>query len=77
MSHSICCVPVASVRVDPDHRSEMVSQLLFGERAIITFKENGWCKIVSKADAYTGWCLSRKYPKKHLIYRPQGWLADG
>ena len=50
MSHSICCVPVASVRVDPDHRSEMVSQLLFGERAIITFKENAftvhWCYLL-------------------------------
>lgn len=56
MSHSICCIPVAPIRVNPDHRAEMVSQLLFGERAIITFKEKSWGKIVSKADAYTGWC---------------------
>jgi gamma-D-glutamyl-L-lysine dipeptidyl-peptidase len=57
MSYAVCCVPVAPVRIDPDHRSEMVSQLLFGECCIITIVEkNGWVKIVSKLDAYTGWC---------------------
>jgi hypothetical protein len=57
MSYAVCCVPVANVRIDPDHRSEMVSQLLFGECCIITIVEkNGWVKIVNKADAYTGWC---------------------
>lgn len=57
MSYAVCCVPVAPVRIDPDHRSEMVNQLLFGECCIITIVEkNGWVKIVSKFDAYTGWC---------------------
>ena len=57
MSYAVCCVPVAPIRIVPDHRSEMVSQLLFGECCIITIIEkNGWIKIVNKADAYTGWC---------------------
>jgi hypothetical protein len=57
MSYAVCCVPVAPMRVEPDHRTEMVSQLLFGECCIITVAEkNGWIKIVNKADAYTGWC---------------------
>ena len=57
MSYAVCCVPVAPVRIDSDHRSEMVSQLLFGECCIITIVEkNGWVKIVNKTDAYTGWC---------------------
>ena len=57
MSYAVCCVPVAPIRVEPDHRTEMVSQLLFGECCIITIvEENGWIKIVNKADAYTGWC---------------------
>ncbi|MBL0182004.1 MAG: C40 family peptidase [Chitinophagaceae bacterium] len=57
MSYAACCVPVAPVRLEPDHRSEMVSQLLFGECCIITIVEkNGWVKIVNKLDAYTGWC---------------------
>ena len=57
MSYAVCCVPVAPVRLQSDHRSEMVSQLLFGECCIITVVEkNGWIKIVNKLDAYTGWC---------------------
>ncbi len=57
MSYAVCCVPVAPIRLEPDHRSEMVSQLLFGECCIITIVEkNGWIKVVNKADAYTGWC---------------------
>jgi hypothetical protein len=57
MSYAVCCVPVAPVRIDPDHKSEMVSQLLFGECCIITIMEKeGWVKIVNKLDAYTGWC---------------------
>lgn len=57
MSYAACCVPVAPLRIEPDHRSEMVSQLLFGECCIITIVEkNGWVKVVNKLDAYTGWC---------------------
>lgn len=57
MSYAVCCVPVAPIRIAPDHRAEMVSQLLFGECCIITVVEkNGWVKIVNKLDAYTGWC---------------------
>ncbi len=57
MSYAACCVPVAPVRLEPDHRSEMVSQLIFGECCIITIVEKiGWVKIVNRLDAYTGWC---------------------
>jgi hypothetical protein len=57
MSYAVCCVAVAPVRAEPDHKSEMISQLLFGECCIITFVvKDGWIKIVSKLDAYSGWC---------------------
>lgn len=57
MSYAVCCVPVAPIRREPAHTSEMVSQLLFGECCIITVVEkNCWIKIVNKLDAYTGWC---------------------
>lgn len=58
MSYNICCVPIAALRILPHHTSEMVSQLLFGECALITdWEKNGWCKIIAKQDHYTGWCL--------------------
>lgn len=57
MSYAICCVPVGPVRIEPDHRAEMVSQLLFGECCLISnVEKNGWIKIVNQFDAYTGWC---------------------
>lgn len=57
MSYAICCVPVSALRIEPDHKAEMQSQLLFGECCIITVVDKtGWVKIVNKMDAYTGWC---------------------
>jgi cell wall-associated NlpC family hydrolase len=56
------------MRIDPSERSEMVSQLLWGE----TFKvkenaNNDWIKVQSLADSYEGW-ISRKmvdiFPEK-------------
>ncbi|MGG9960949.1 NlpC/P60 family protein [Ferruginibacter sp. SUN106] len=57
MMYAICCVPVAHVRMMPDHRSEMKSQLLFGEKVTVDNSDiKGWIKITCKADGYDGWC---------------------
>jgi gamma-D-glutamyl-L-lysine dipeptidyl-peptidase len=56
MKYAVCCVPVAPVRINADQRSEMISQLLFGEYCIVTHVENLWIKIENKFDGYTGWC---------------------
>lgn len=49
-------VPAAPVRRKPNHRSEMVNQLLFGE-ALRLLKEKGslWVKVRSLHDGYEGW----------------------
>jgi len=55
--YAVCVVPVAHVRLLPDHRSEMKSQLLFGEMVAIEDADTkGWVKISCKADGYGGWC---------------------
>ncbi len=52
----VCCVPVSPMRADASHRSEMVSQQLFGEKSIIIEKaEDNWVKIQLKYDGYQGW----------------------
>lgn len=52
----VCCVPVSPMRADASHRSEMVSQQLFGEKSIIVEKiEDNWVKIKLKYDGYIGW----------------------
>lgn len=49
-------VPAAPVRRKPDHRREMVNQLLFGEAVRILKKRGeGWLKVRSLHDGYAGW----------------------
>lgn len=57
MSVVICCVPCSPLRREPSHKSEMVSQLLFGELAeIIDQSVSNWVKIKCRYDGYEGWC---------------------
>ena len=52
----VCCVPVSAVRKDPSHRSEIVTQQLFGEKSMITdTAPDGWARIQMKYDGYEGW----------------------
>jgi gamma-D-glutamyl-L-lysine dipeptidyl-peptidase len=56
MEHAIVSVPAAAVRRKPNHRREMVNQLLFGE-AVKVIREKGdlWVKVRSLHDNYEGW----------------------
>jgi cell wall-associated NlpC family hydrolase len=46
------------MRKDASHRSEQVSQLLYGERAeILQIKDEYWAFVRSFNDEYEGWCL--------------------
>ena len=56
MEYAVVTVAAAPVRRKPDHRKEMVNQLLFGETVKI-LKEKGelWVKIRSLHDDYEGW----------------------
>lgn len=50
----ISSLPVVPIRKEPSHRSEMVSQLLFGEIFSIIYSENDWVKISTLHDNYQG-----------------------
>jgi len=52
----ICSVPVAPLRKEASHRSEMVSQLLFGELLEVLETSGDFVFIKNAYDAYTGWC---------------------
>ena len=59
MMQGVCCVPVSPLRASPTHKSEMVSQLLFGEMVnILERGEEKWVKISSQFDQYEGWMTS-------------------
>ena len=35
MQYTVCCVPVSPLRAEPSHKSEMVTQHLFGEKSVV------------------------------------------
>ena len=55
MTNIICPLTWIPLRREPDHRSELVSQLLFGETAVISEEYSDWYKIITDFDSYTGW----------------------
>ncbi len=56
MIYYFCAVPVAPLRKEPSHRSEMTSQLLFGEHAERLEEEKEFIKVKCPFDGYEGWC---------------------
>ncbi|HRP89027.1 MAG TPA: C40 family peptidase [Edaphocola sp.] len=54
-SFIVGAVPVIPIKTLPSHHSEMASQLLFGERALVLKEENDWLYIECHWDQYEGW----------------------
>jgi cell wall-associated NlpC family hydrolase len=56
MPYAITVVPVMPLRAEPAHRSEMISQALWGECVTITVTgQDGWVKVKCQYDDYEGW----------------------
>jgi cell wall-associated NlpC family hydrolase len=53
--YGICRVAVAHVRAEAGDRSEMSSQLLFGDHVEVLEKEERWWKIKNAYEGYEGW----------------------
>ena len=80
MHYTVCCVSVSPVRASASHKSEMVTQQLFGEKSIVTETTgDNWAKIVLKYDGYEGWCqLSHltEIDEEHYIKVDKALTAD-
>jgi hypothetical protein len=61
MRFGMCNLSVVAVRKEPSHKSEMTTQLLFGELFEITEKTNGWIRIKIVYDSYEGWVNDKQY----------------
>lgn len=57
MAYAVCRVPVAPLRAEPTHKSEMVSQLLLAEAAQVLEETKEFIKLQCIYDGYEGWCL--------------------
>jgi gamma-D-glutamyl-L-lysine dipeptidyl-peptidase len=56
MAYAVCKVPVAPLRAEPAHKSEMVSQVLLAEAALILEEAKDFIKLQIIHDGYEGWC---------------------
>ena len=55
MEYGIVNLSLVPVRKKNNAKSEMISQLFFGELIEITSRKNNWSLVVSNIDKYTGW----------------------
>ena len=58
---AICNLAIIPLRAEPSDRSEIVSQVLFGEHFEILETQNQWSKIKLQYDYYEGWVDSKQY----------------
>ncbi len=56
MFYAVCIVPVSPMRKEAAHRSEMTSQLLFGEFVEVLGEEKNFLHVKCLYDGYEGWC---------------------
>jgi len=61
MSHGICNLSIVPLRREPSDKSEMVSQVLFGEHFKIIEKSKQWRKIRLAYDHYEGYIDEKQF----------------
>ncbi len=57
----ICNLANIPLRIEPSDRSEIVSQVLFGEHFLILEKQKQWIKIRLQYDEYEGWVDEKQF----------------
>lgn len=57
----ICILAMIPLRLEPNDRSEIVSQILFGEHFEVLENGNKWSKIKLQFDGYEGWIDFKQY----------------
>jgi cell wall-associated NlpC family hydrolase len=55
MEQYICENVFVPLRAAPSHKSEMLSQVLFGEKYCISDRAGSWIKVETRFDKYSGW----------------------
>ncbi|MFK7757187.1 MAG: NlpC/P60 family protein [Flavobacteriales bacterium] len=71
MKNGIILEIAVPVRHEPSDRSEMVNQLLFGERYYVIEEQEKWVRIQSDHDSYEGW-IDRKQHFEHQYETIEG-----
>jgi len=61
MSFAVCTVAIMPLRVSSDDRSEMVSQVLFGESMEVLEMSSNWAFVRLSYDKYEGWVDPKQF----------------
>ncbi|HYC39173.1 MAG TPA: C40 family peptidase [Chitinophagaceae bacterium] len=78
MNYGMVSVPAAPMRKKPNHRRQMVSQLLFGESVMILEKRGKWIRVRGLHDEYSGWMTrSLVMPVTERDARPDAGVVSG
>ena len=64
MKNSFFNFPVSNIYLKPSFKSEVTSQILYGEKFEILSKKNNWIKIKTNYDSYIGYIKKNKFYKK-------------
>ena len=56
--------PVANIYSKPSSNSEVISQILYGEKFKIIIKKKGWYKIKTNYDNYIGFIKKKKFNQR-------------
>ena len=57
----VCNLSIIPLRIEPSDRSEIVSQILFGEHFEVVEQNKQWAKIKLQYDNYEGWVDSKQF----------------
>lgn len=74
----VCRLNIVPVRKDPDHRSEQVTQLLFGDQyeVVSVLADGSWTMIRIFSDQYVGWISALQHHHVAADYFEQSTHAD-
>lgn len=68
---TIVNLPLIPLRAEASERSEMVSQLLFGQQIEILEKQEKWLHVKNLADNYEGWITSNTVNARNFTSKAQ------
>lgn len=76
MENLICIVASCPLRKAPSYASEIVSQLLFGETAVLLESKGCFFKVRCEYDNYEGWCMYNQVDSFSSEIRIKGYVTN-
>jgi gamma-D-glutamyl-L-lysine dipeptidyl-peptidase len=70
MRYGISNLSIVAMRSEPREKSEMCTQILFGEHYTIVEENSGWCRIKLAFDGYEGWIdrnMVNEFDEQHFL----------